>query len=175
MKPNAEALEVCADELGRVLPIARERYGYMHVPPVLWDIRGARIHGQALCMIGDPTTGRIRLNVATANAEGAAFRSVVGHEVAHLVAVAHWRAHGDGHGAAWVSVMRSFGLPPEVSTHFASAASRISEARTRRGGMAVVCACGWSGTMTAGQVEKMNAGRIKVSCPKCRAPIRGGV
>ena len=169
-KPTSQSVNVMRTELERVLWIARERYSYTVVPSVDWSVRGNTVHGRATYV-----KHHIALNAATANAEGERFAPTVGHEVAHLVSYAFYGRKGVGHGPCWREVMRSFGLPPNRCTNYASAVQRATEARIRRGGQIVTCACG--PRAVGPRVADNMARGIGYKCGRCKRSLifNGGI
>lgn len=132
-EPVPEALRLRARErIAHYIELARsawpQAYDPLPMPTCSFDLRG---HTAGAAIFGKKEKTRvthIRLNaylLCTQSEE--VLRTVIPHEVAHLVV---YHLHGrdvEGHGVEWQRVMRSFGQDPKVRHAMPTKAARVVE------------------------------------------------
>jgi SprT protein len=107
------------------------------------------------------TPVKIKLSLPLLMLNGEAFlEDTPGHEAAHLIAVEMYGSRGEGHGAAWSSVMRVIGQE----------AKRCHQMQVARVTVTAHCLC-QSHEVSKGIAQKILAGR-RYTCKKCKTPVK---
>ncbi len=145
-----------------LLAAARARWPKAEIPrvEVTFKLRG-HAAGEA-----DPASGTTNYNAELLERYGDEFiRSIVPHEVAHVVAE---RIGGRGvrpHGREWRSVMEYFGAEPSVSHGFETKAARRLTLYPYR------CRCGTIHRLSKRSHRRFRRGSVTYTCTACRAPL----
>lgn len=131
------------------------------LPRLRFDLRG-RCAGQAL-----PRSWTIRLNAGLLQRYGEDFiEQTVPHELAHLVAYAHFGEGIRPHGAEWRELMRLLGRRPDVCHQFEVSPAR----RVRR--HAYHCDCA-SHQLSSIRHRRIQQG-MNYQCRRCGQALRAG-
>ena len=155
---SREARRAAVRELSdRLVQLARECWPTARIPQVRVDfgLRG-RSAGDAC-----PSSSTTRYNSGLLDRYGDEFvRSIVPHEVAHIVA---WAVFGrvKPHGPEWRSVMSFFGVDPSVTHEFETTPAR----RVRR--VPYRCSCGIPHRMTKRAHLRIRRGTVEYRCRSC--------
>jgi SprT protein len=104
---------------------------------------------------------KIKLSLPLLMLNGETFiEDTPGHEAAHLIAVEMYGSRGEGHGAAWMSVMRVIDQE----------AKRTHNMKTARVTVNAYCLC-TTHEVSKGIAQKILAGR-RFTCKKCKTPVK---